>query len=213
MQFQSGFPTEDDVVRNIPIAENLCKVYNFADLKSIEARSEKFGSERWLVRADGYGGRYLDCEEKGAKAWFVNDGKTFRFLRFEGCRRSNLYYFFLSSYKILLCDDVRWTLEDEFPLSVQKRGAVAVLQDLMAPFFIFKKLRFYAEKGDNMAKIAEKSITLRTEFSESILGRAIDSLKFDISADNSVISSVKVEGGTERFVISFAEERFVYEIK
>lgn len=213
MQFQSGFPTEDDVVRNIPIAENLCKVYNFADLKSIEARSEKFGSERWLVRADGYGGRYLDCEEKGAKAWFVNDGKTFRFVRFEGCRRSNLYYFFLSSYKILLCDDVRWTLEDEFPLSVQKRGAVAVLQDLMAPFFVFKKLRFYAEKGDNMAKIAEKSITLRTEFSESILGRAIDSLKFDISADNSVISSVKVEGGTERFVISFAEERFVYEIK
>ena len=88
-----------------------------------------------------------------------------------------------------------------------------MLQDLTAPFFVFKKLRFYAEKGNNMAKIAEKSITLRTEFRQSVFGRAIDSLTFDISADNSVISSVKVVSGTESFVISFVEERFVYEIK
>ena len=70
-----------------------------------------------------------------------------------------LFQFYEASYKVLLSNNIALTVTDYFPLNIFKPNAINWLQDIVAPFYIFIKMKFeYAilqdENGLNNNKIS-----------------------------------------------------------
>lgn len=94
----------------------------------------------WEVFTDAWNNRYLYCPASQSYAYFVNDGTMFFFTSFTGNRKSLLYYFYLSAYKILLGHYENITVKDIFPLHVVPGNRLSLwLHDLVAPFHQFIK--------------------------------------------------------------------------
>lgn len=97
----------------------------------------------WEVFTDAWNNSYLYCRESESYAYFVNDGTMFYFTSFTGNRKSLLYYFYLSGYKVLLGHYANITVRDIFPLHVVAGNRLSLwLHDFVAPFHQFIKAGF-----------------------------------------------------------------------
>jgi hypothetical protein len=99
-------------------------------------------TELWETYTDAYNQKYIHCTETNSTAYYVNDGLMFYFTAFYGNKKSLLYYFYLSAYKIYLGNnDVE--INDAFPLNVFKTSLlVSWLHDFAAPFYNFIALKY-----------------------------------------------------------------------
>jgi hypothetical protein len=80
---------------------------------------------------------YIYCTETGSKAWFWSEDNLFYFTGFDGNKNSLLYYFFLAAYRVYKGFYREITVRDSFPLHLAYPRLRLVLQDLIAPFWIY----------------------------------------------------------------------------
>lgn len=123
----------------------------------------------WEVFTDAWNNRYLYCPESQSYAYFVNDGTMFFFTSFTGSRKSLLYYFYLSAYKILLGHYEDITVRDIFPLHVVAGKRLSVwLHDFVAPFhqFIRAGYKSYSEWSDSSVNPAQIRIGAEIRISD-----------------------------------------------
>ncbi len=106
-----------------------------------ESRSER---ECWEVMTNSAGLSYLYCAKTASSAWFSNNGTVFYFTSFSGDKTSLLYYFYLGAQKILLAYYQDLLVEDRLPPGELYTGGLKILQDAMAPFYVFLKTTFAA---------------------------------------------------------------------
>lgn len=100
---------------------------------TINNAAEKEAS--WEVFTDSWNNSYLYCAKSQSYAFFVNDGTMFYFTSFNGDRRSLLYYFYLSAYKILLGYYHDQVIDDSLPLHIVSKNRIVLwLHDFIAPF-------------------------------------------------------------------------------
>jgi len=57
-------------------------------------------TESWEAFTDAYNYKYLYCKEKDTAAYYYCDNSMFYFTAFYGSKKSLLYYFYLSAYKV-----------------------------------------------------------------------------------------------------------------
>jgi urea transporter len=116
------------------IQPNSVLKFKYTNEKGIEK------TERWEAYTDAYNSSYLYCSETDSTAYYVNDGSTFYFTTFYGNKKTLLYYFYLTAFKVLLGYYEKLEITDELALnSIYHKNALVWLHDFIAPFT--KKIR------------------------------------------------------------------------
>jgi len=145
MQFKK--PVNGDIVTAVSSDAFLYKAFNLMPDNSLEMKysenelPEK--TENWDTYTDAYNQKYIYCAETDSTAYYVNDGFMFYFTAFYGNKKSLLYYFYLSAYKIYLGINSTIEVEDSLPLNLINKAKLAVwLHDFVAPFHNFMKVKF-----------------------------------------------------------------------
>ncbi len=99
--------------------------------------SRQAGGVRWEVFVDAYNQSYIYCHTTKSSAYFVNNETLHYFTDFIGDKKSLLYYFYLGAHKILLGYYQDMELTDHLPIVNFYSGFSKVIQDFIAPFYIY----------------------------------------------------------------------------
>jgi murein DD-endopeptidase MepM/ murein hydrolase activator NlpD len=106
----------------------------------------------WPVATDAYNKTYIYCRKTKSTAYLENDGTMFYFTDFEGKKSSPLYLFYRSCFKLLLSCEKEIPVKDFVPLTKEHPTGTRWIQDLLAPFVIFTRIKYRSEliEVDNM---------------------------------------------------------------
>ena len=135
-------PAETEIVSNVVLNESLSHAFLFLPGVRFDVSAPGFETTTWEVFTDAYNYNYLYCYETKSIAYFARQHTLFYFISFYGDENSLLYLFYTSAYKVCLTTDVPFTAHDQFPLQLSNNNIGKWLQDLIAPFYIFRRLLF-----------------------------------------------------------------------
>lgn len=192
---QFAIPKEGENIANIEKNTLLSKAFHFIPGQKINFIVTNFNTKEkeevnWEVFTDYYNNSYIQCNKTKSRAYFANDGTVFYFKHFEGNKKSLLFYFYLATYKMLLGFYKNITIKDQFPVNQMNNKLLLILQDFIAPFYIFMKTDYQIihQKADdtvntNFLKFKSKaeykvfnSIRKKTNFSLSIKSNGLFTL-------------------------------------
>jgi urea transporter len=147
---QFSKPTQGDIISGVDISTLLYNAFDIIpDTGLIMKYTDNNGiekTEQWEAGTDAYNYKYLYCKETDSTAYYVNDGVMFYFTAFYGNKKSLLYNFYLSAYKIFLGTNEFCKIQDALPLNiVYKSGLISWLHDFIAPFYNFIKVKYSSE--------------------------------------------------------------------
>ncbi|MBP1663088.1 MAG: peptidoglycan DD-metalloendopeptidase family protein [Bacteroidetes bacterium] len=145
MQFQK--PEKADIVSGVSKNELLFNAFNILPDNSISMQyTDEKGAEKtenWNTYTNAYNQKYIYCSQTNTAAYYVNDGIMFYFIAFYGNKKSLLYYFYLSAYKIFLGNNDFIETEDTMPLYQWNKAKYASwFHDFIAPFYQFIQINF-----------------------------------------------------------------------
>jgi ribosomal protein S17 len=133
-------PEETQRLSQVLVNECIVNAFDFSPGFRMHASAPDFGDEHWEVFTDAYNLTYIYCHETRATAYFNRNHAFFYFTAFYGDRTGLLYLFYLSCYKVSFSTDTCCAVEDEFPLHWTHADLGKWLQDLIAPFYIFRRM-------------------------------------------------------------------------
>jgi urea transporter len=173
---QFSKPMEDDVISGI-IGNNLLK-YTFDILPNTNLKfsfvNEKGEEEveQWESYTDAYNQKYLYCKESESSAFYVNDDTMFYFTTFYGNKKSLLYYFYLSAFKVFLGEMDTQEVKDAMPLSIIKNKKISLwLNDFIAPFYSFISVLYSIKLDSTDHQFDTTSLVLKSKIQLSIFGK------------------------------------------
>lgn len=183
----NDYPRFEEQVTNILADTSLAAGFNFGTGLSIaySTDSKQLGKGRWVVENDLWMNRFITDTRTNARAYFVNDGQLFYFIRFEGNRNCLLWYFFLAVFRLPLGFYAGLEVNDHYPPTVFPKGTLLLLQDFAAPFFVFLKPVFHLKYASSNDDLAGNLITLQSSFRP---GNGKSPLKFDIVVLNRLLT-------------------------
>ncbi|MEJ2593748.1 MAG: urea transporter [bacterium] len=185
----AGVPRLRQVVSNFAAQKIIARAFRFIPGDIIDFEVDQPGGSRmirWVVESDIHNNTSLKCEQTGAVAWFKNTGHVFYFTHYEGRKFTLLYYFFLSSYKVVSSDYPGLHIKDEYPLFVYPSRSALLLQDICIPFFKFLTAQYsmHIEK-DNSGK----HFSL---LSQASFGNSRRTMQFRIDISDKGISKISI---------------------
>lgn len=143
LQFSNfSVPTEGSILSNVLTNASLSSAFNFQPGFILKVLAEDYKTEEWEVNTTVYNETYFYCKEQDDYAYFVNDGTVFYFTNYFGNKQSLLYHFYQSAFKVLLSSEKALTLVDYFPLNSFVSTPIKWVQDLLAPFYLFIRLKY-----------------------------------------------------------------------
>jgi hypothetical protein len=189
-------PGEGTVISNIILNRTLVKAFRFIPGQTISYYVTPPSGEgyivRWEVQIDALNNTCLYCTTTHSKAWFRNDGHLHYFTHFEGDKSSLLFRFFLGTYKIMMGYYPDLEISDLYPVNTFTNPVLLVLQDFLAPFFLFIRAEYrlrYMGLGD---EIMQSDLHLRSSTIVNIGKQTTREMEFDLFAGNQ---------GLENFVV------------
>ncbi len=198
-------PKENDTISNIEKNESLFKAYHFIPgqrlIFSVQTKKKTQQKEYiWEVQVDINNQSLLHCETTGAKAYFYNDGSFHYFTHYEGNKKTLLYYFYLANFKVMNGFYKNLIIEDNYPLHITANKLILIVQDFIAPFYIFMQSKFqmtYISKKDDFNN---SDIELKSQSTISIGKIITRQLKFNITIKDNGIDKIKVTQGDKSFI-------------
>jgi len=162
----SGINTNPLLKAAFDIVPNNILKYSYSDENRIEKR------ERWEAYTDAYNTKYLFCKETESIAYYVNDGSMFYFTAYYGNKKSLLYYFYLSAYKVYLGDAGNLEIRDALPLNVIRNKKIGIwVHDFIAPFLTYIHV-WHTIKPERINNPADNTlIVLGSNIKISVFGR------------------------------------------
>lgn len=198
-------PAEGEVISNIERNPSLYKAFHFipGQIIGFELFNEeeiKIKSYSWEVQVDIYNQSLIYCETTGSKAYFYNDGEFHYFTSFEGNKKSLLYYFYLANYKVMTAFYKDLKINDLYPLNNTGNNLVLILQDFIAPFYIFMKSKYqlnYVSKKDDFIN-SDIKLQSKTEIK---IGKFITKeLHFETHIIDNLINTFVVKQGNKKVI-------------
>jgi len=126
-------------------------------------------TEQWESYTDAYNNKYLYCKETESSAFYVNDASMFYFTAFYGNKKSLLYYFYLSAYKVFLGNTDGVELQDAMPLNTVKNKKMSIwLHDFIAPFYNYIKVLYSVKAGSAESLFDQEELILNSKIEVSI---------------------------------------------
>jgi urea transporter/murein DD-endopeptidase MepM/ murein hydrolase activator NlpD len=138
-------PELSQTVSNPDTNKLLKNAYHFVPGQTITFNVEdgsKTTQVKWKVNSDIYNNVFIECESTGSTAWFKILGDTFYFTYFKGNKNSLLFYFYLSSFKVVHAFYPNMTLQDDYPLNIYPGKIQLIIQDFCLPFYRFLTAKY-----------------------------------------------------------------------
>lgn len=173
-------PAEGEQVMRPLSTPLLTEAFQFIPGMKLEFEIEKETgkeTESWEVMTGPADFTYLYCAKTASSAWFINNGTVFYFTSFSGDEESLLYYFYLGAQKILLSYYQDLQIEDRLPPGVFYKGGLKIVQDIIAPFYLFLKTTFDASYAwsDNAQSPSQLRIRSQVKaYAGSMLSRSVE---------------------------------------
>ena len=177
------FPKNEQVVVNPSKNEVLQQALHFipgqrinvkVNVESGKAKWRKYsGNFSWIVNTDVYNNTFIQCEKDGGMAYLYNNDDLHFFTNFTGSKNSALYWFFISLFKVPLGFIPNSKISDGIPLNLMFRGVLNLLQDFVAPLFLFLKVDYELTMKNSGDILSSGNVELAAEISQKIAGRVI----------------------------------------
>ncbi|KAF0236468.1 MAG: peptidase [Prolixibacteraceae bacterium] len=184
------FPKINQVVVNPVKNESLTNALHFIPGQRInvdvEVDSEKnkwqklTGKSTWMVETDVYNNTFIRCEKDGGLAYLYNNGDLHYFTNFTGTKNSALYWFFISLYKVPLGFLPNSKIADSIPLNMMFGGVPRILQDFVAPLFLFLNVDYQLTMKEAGDILSSADIEMKASISQKITGKEIRNFQSDI---------------------------------
>lgn len=155
-------------------------VKNNTVLKSIE----------WEVLVDYYNQTYLYCSETKSSAYYYTDGKVFMFTKFYGDKKSDLFQFFLSLYRISTGYYSKMIIKDTLPITLVNYKMLLFFQDFLAPFYIFLKTKYSATYVKKTEDFSKNCVLIDSKIAVGIYNFDFKTRKFNLEFSNRGIESI-----------------------
>ncbi|RED50572.1 urea transporter [Seonamhaeicola aphaedonensis] len=161
-----GIPKEQDKLLNISISPILQSAFKWSPGDEFQLSMANAFNKPVLFtirnEIDIYNQSFLNCLNTNAKLYYENNGKTFSALNYIGSKKSALFYFYSSLYKVVLSEHSELSVATRFPVHHLYRFPVITIQDFLVPFGIFLKGNYKlsyieSEQTFNPEKIGFKS--------------------------------------------------------
>lgn len=155
-------PEETQFISNVVVNKSLAKAFEFLPGYRMGVTAEGYEESTWEVFTDAYNYNYLYCYQTRSIAYFGRLNNVFYFISFYGDEESLLYQFYLAGYKVCLSTESAVTTSDKFPLQLSHNNPGKWLQDIVAPFYIFRRLLYESENITDKSAIFDEAITIRS---------------------------------------------------
>jgi murein DD-endopeptidase MepM/ murein hydrolase activator NlpD len=190
----SDRPVKDDLISNISPNKCLEKALNLVPGQQLAFTTAKDAGKVetviWDVKTDIYNHTFLQCQKTGARSWFYNDGKQFSFTWFEGNKKSLLFSFYRGAYKMSIGYYNQLQIDDELPLNMTNRSPVKLLQDFIAPFYIFMKFPFHMTYQNMNDELTESEITVNAQTQIKLFNRSISQTETILFFDHNKLEKI-----------------------
>ncbi len=188
-------PLLHEILSNLEVNSLMKNAFHFVPGQKIKFEIDINGKRTvadWEVITDIYNVSYIYCKQSNSYAYYANDDRVFYFYNFTGSKKSLLYYFFLATYKAPLGFYKDLNIEDTIAINHVYTKLGLLVQDFIAPFYIFLKADFnliYKEKDD---EINPSLLTFSSSVIKSFLGFKTENVKFNISVSKEGIKDITV---------------------
>ncbi len=151
-------------------------------------------TEKWDAYTDPYNNKYLHCKATESSAYYVNDGSMFYFTAFYGNKKSLLYYFYLSAYKVFLTNPGSVVVKDAMPLNTVRNKKTRIwLHDFVAPFYTYIRAGYSVKVASNDNPFNTERITLNSATEVTIWGKIHIQSNSVITVHNNCIEEFSFE--------------------
>lgn len=196
LSFQSfSKPLLHDIVSNLEVNSLMKNAFRFLPGQKLKFEIDVKGKRsvaEWEFITDIYNVSYIYCKQSNSFAYYANDDRVFYFYNFVGSKKSLLYYFFLAAYKTPLGFYKDLLVEDTIAINHVYTKPGLLLQDFIAPFYIFLKGDFnliYKEKDD---EINPSLLSFNSGVIKSFLGFKTESVKFNVEVSRQGLNKISV---------------------
>ena len=196
-----SFPENNQHLVNPTINDLLAKALHFIPgqrisgnirIESIEKKEILHKSDfHWEVNTDVYNTTYISSKEDKSLAYLYNDGKLHYFTNFTGKKESPLYWFFLALFKIPLGFLPQSTIQDQIPANLLFKGPIKLLQDFIAPLYLFLKVDYHLEIKNTGDILSADDIKMHSVLKKKIAGK--ESSKYNFSLNIGQEGSFEIE--------------------
>ena len=185
-------PKEGEFVSNIMPNAQLQQAFNFQPGFIMRVSANGFEEEEWEVFTTIYNESYLYCSRHNTYAYFINNGTVFYFTNYFGAKNTLLYYFYLAAYKVLLSSEKAIAVDDSFPLNVFGNHPLKWLQDLVAPFFIFMKMKYNSRVQQDEGLLPSGKINFESHLSKRVFIKNKEAMKATVEVENGQLQSFTI---------------------
>lgn len=194
-------PGEGVIVSALPVNPELKRAFGMVVGRKITFElPETKEFVEWEVKRDYFLNKYIECSSTKSRAYFKSDESMLHFIHFEGSRKSLLYLFYLSAYKISFGFYNNLVLHDILPINMVFHPRKIFLQDFSAPFMRYLKGEYEVHYPEMSRSIIDRTIYLNGSVKKKVLGRIVDHASFQFTLDS---------GGLRTF--RFTSEKINYE--
>ncbi len=139
-----GYPEKNQIISAGETDEILDDVLNFIPGKIMHItfqKAETVTESLWEIEKTIYNESYIVCRQSKAKAFFWSDENSFYFQNYYGTKKTALFHFFKSLYSVKKIYCANSILETQIRPDLFFNKGLLVLQDFIAPFFLFLKVK------------------------------------------------------------------------
>lgn len=190
------YPQEGQTLARVSITPLLATAFNFIPGVTLRYEVTRENGEKellkWEVFVDAWNHAYLYCHSTRSSAYFVNNGTLHYFTEFIGDRKSLLYQFYLGANKVLLGYYEQLEITDKLPITGFYSGLNRMIQDFIAPFYIYLKAEYRSRFISVDDLINPASIRMESRASIKAGNMVLKELNYEMTIDKQRISSFKI---------------------
>lgn len=131
-----GIPREGEILLTPPPEPQIKNAFSFNAGDTLCFTKETSKTE-WLAGHDELDGSYLQDLATGAKAFYTGSEGLFEFTFYRGNRKCLLFEFFIAANRVVFSGQTGLTVKTELQTAICAGSADRIIQDLLAPFYIF----------------------------------------------------------------------------
>jgi urea transporter len=187
------YPEEEQLVSRITLTPALTEAFTFIPGVTLRYEvTDHNGLQQtvaWEVCVDAWNQSYLYCRQTRSYAYFVNNGTLHYFTEFVGDRTALLYHFYLAANKILLGYYDQLSLTDKLPITGFYPGLSRIMQDFIAPFFIYLEAEYITRFTYVDDAISPKQITIQSTARVKMGSKLLRELFYELSVNKNKIDT------------------------
>jgi hypothetical protein len=150
----------------------------------------------WIVGLDINNQTYLYSAKTNSYAYFLANEEELVFTSYIGSKSDSLYWFYLSSFRLIFGYYKGVNVEDDLSVSISQAKIFKLLQDFIAPFYIFIKPKFRMQYISRKRSINDSEIVLKSEFKDIVMGKVLRKIKaeFNIESTGTFVWKLDIDG-------------------